>query len=264
MHRQAFTLIELLVSISIIALLIALLLPALQSARDAARKAGCLSNNRQIGIAINIFPTEQDGYLPRGRFDTNPARNHEGTRWLTRLSVRYNLGGSLAADKNGLINTAGTIVICPADDESVRRNRLIESDQRGASYFGNGRLMTAADAAYPANPRYANQVRLEDVTKPSARLIMTEKMGYWYGSMDRAVTQGFWNSGMFWNHNVQINGTWTTGELFGIQHSSGINVLYLDGSAHNWTYDRMHLSVQGHNNNSPYPGNDDWEYWRGK
>ncbi len=262
MKRHAFTLIELLVVISIIALLIALMLPALKSARDAAQKAGCLSNNRQIGIALNIFPTEQDGYLPRGRFDTNPDKAREGTRWSTRLSVRYNLGGTFAG--NGLSNTTGTMIICPADDISQQRNRLTGSDQRGASYFGNGRLMTGVDAAYPANDRYKNQVRLEDVKQPAARIVVTEKTGEWYGSMDRAVTQGHWNTGSFWSHSVQINGTWTTGEVFGIQHFPGINALYLDGSAHNWTYQRMHLSVVGHNNSTAPPANDDWEYWRGK
>src|SRR6516162_9002329 len=49
---RAFTLIELLVVIAIIAVLIALLLPAVQAAREAARRAQCVNNLKQLGLAV--------------------------------------------------------------------------------------------------------------------------------------------------------------------------------------------------------------------
>jgi prepilin-type N-terminal cleavage/methylation domain-containing protein/prepilin-type processing-associated H-X9-DG protein len=92
--RGGFTLIELLVVIAIISVLIALLLPAVQSAREAARRASCVDNLKQIGLAIASYESAHgcivSGYLssavplkfaPVPGFNPDPATNDNGPGW---------------------------------------------------------------------------------------------------------------------------------------------------------------------------------------
>ena len=74
--RRGFTLIELLVVIAIIAVLIALLLPAVQAAREAARRAQCINNLKQLGLAVHNYHTIVNS-SPAGDVSRRPVHHSQ-------------------------------------------------------------------------------------------------------------------------------------------------------------------------------------------
>ena len=120
---RAFTLIELLVVIGIIAILAALALPSMRSAKEGARGAACLSNLRQIGVALQLYVDANNQRLPVMR-DRLPVTDTNQPPTNTLPGVEVVLGSELG-------NT--NVLRCPSD-----RTGLFETT--GASYSWNSLL----------------------------------------------------------------------------------------------------------------------------
>ncbi len=109
--RKGFTLIELLVVIAIIAILAAILFPVFAQAREKARQTSCLSNEKQIGLAILQYTQDYDEIYPAGVFVTayNP-NTPSGLGWAGQCAPYIKSGAIFKCpdDSTGNVTVNGT------------------------------------------------------------------------------------------------------------------------------------------------------------
>jgi len=126
-NRAGFTLIELLVVIAIIAILAAILFPVFAQARDKARQAACLSNFKQIGLAIMMYTQDYDESYPNSTFNNGPSGWTSGYDWTYIINPYIKTGNSSAISVSGhtLAGWAGGVYSCPSAKRPQQKDQFI-------------------------------------------------------------------------------------------------------------------------------------------
>ena len=247
--QHGFTLIELLVVVAIIAILAAMLLPALSRARERARQGVCMSNLKQIGLAINLYTLNYNDYLPCVSAQSSAA---SGNPFGMLVSSTY--GGTLGG--GGSLNPG--VYGCPSDTTKLG-NAVTGATQTGLSWLPNNTYLSYGWNNFlfgaTSGGNYAtfigtapfNPVKLSRLTKQSQDFIvgdcewpsLNSSADGCYAAWGSPLRMGQW---FCYDPSSLYYATYTNRTA---HHSGGIgagssNVLFVDGHVESMTWSRYH------------------------
>ncbi len=265
-QRNGFTLVELLVVVAIIGILIALLLPAVQAAREAARRAQCTNNLKQIGLACHSYHDVQ-GALPPGHLATAPYPDTSpGWGWASFLlphlgqePLHRQLNFGLPVQNSAAIQTMLSGLLCPSDmslpgpfsvSDATLTPIAMAAPCRYAATVGDDSC--EADDPTGNGVFYRNSAtRFADIVDGTSQTTLigdrawSSAQGVWCGAIPggilRAGPRNPWTAAtasaavLVQVHNNYINTMYAAdGGLddFFSHHPGGVNILYADGSVH--------------------------------
>ncbi|MBC8102408.1 MAG: DUF1559 domain-containing protein [Cytophagales bacterium] len=205
-----FTLIELLVVIAIIAILAAILFPVFAQAREKARQTACLSNMKQIGLALIQYVQDYDGVTMPDKYENGGAIG-DVPNFADPASYNPNpnfLGSLLTYIKNN------QVFACPSAQDAT--GTAAPTATSIASYFGNAAVIGCEESAISAS---AQTIYLQEA-----------QVRYNFAYLRPKLIRSGANAN---GRNIEL---WQNKDAAGVQtysnrHSGGGNILWIDGHA---------------------------------
>ncbi len=193
--KRGFTLIELLVVIAIIAILAAILFPVFARARERARQTACLSNAKQMGLAVMMYAQDYDEVYPARQrplehpFEINGYTHSSAILWYAAIWPYF-------------VNT--DIFNCPSARDVVWRGQYT-----GNTRYGINTMIAGNNTAYS----------MAEIVRPAETIIIGESD--WTRS---TADHG-------WSNSWMLHATPHPSRFIPQRHNNGANIIFCDGHA---------------------------------
>jgi len=243
---KGFTLIELLVVIAIIALLMSILMPALNRAREQGKRAGCLNNLKQLGLAWIAYAGDNDDKIMNGESQgggggvttmTGMPAHHVGEKWWVGQDCHsgYMTGQKLSQELQwNAIRTGAMfpfvpelkVYRCPTGVRGEMRTYTI-TDAMNGLYRDGTRNASGTGVRVGRTVLWVKKTTEVTVPGPSYRLVFVDE-----GRVTPDSYATHYNAGRWWDPPHS-------------RHGDGTNVAFVDGHSDYWKWGSLDTAAVG-------------------
>jgi len=220
---RAFTLIELLVVIAIIAILMAILIPTLNRAREQGKRAACLNNVTQLGLAWVLYADDNDdkivnGCTGKGGENPIPADEDGWVHWAGYTDTTREADQIKAIEEGALFSYCKSekLYKCPTGLRGEMRTYAIVDSMNG----------------WPSGPRIKNRMQ---IARPGERAVFLDEGWVTFASWSVPYDREAW-----WGSTVTVAGILAADNRHKdpppVRHGNGTNFSFADGHSEYWKW----------------------------